>query len=187
MVWCIFAPIPLHTLLHNNPNMFNFSPEQRKKIISLSQNVRLGVLMTSSWACIFPFFRFLSIHLSCPSLHLSSTYLWVHLSIYNHLFIYRISIWLYITLCGSLGSISSLSLSLSLALSLSLSFSLQNLATCTTCRSQFCTSQTAASRAHTGYIYIYLCVCVCVCTSIKTILFRETGYWSAVFVACLRC
>ena len=119
------------TLSHNKPNMFNLSPEQRKNFINLSQNVRLGVFMTSLWTHIFPVIHFLSIRLSlfASILHVS-----IYLSICKHLFIYSISIWLYITLCDSLGSIF---------------LSLQNLATCTTCRSQFCTSQTIGSRAHT--------------------------------------
>lgn len=126
------------TLLHNNPNMFNLSPEHRKNFISLSQNIP----KCSTWSAheVFVdsyFFRFSVFCLSVyPSLHLSSTYL----SIFPYARIYLStvspfdSIWLYITLCDSLGSIS---------------LSLQNPATCATGRSQFCTSQTIGSRAHT--------------------------------------
>ena len=123
------------TLLHNNPNMFNLSPEQRKNFINLSQNVRLGVFMTSLWTHIFPVIHFLSIRLSlfASILHVS-----IYLSICKHLFIYSISIWLYLTLYHSMWFPR-----------LYLSLSLQNLATCTTCRSQFCTSQKIVSRAHT--------------------------------------
>ena len=111
------------TLLHKNPNMFNFSPEQRKNFISLSQNVRLGVLMTSSWACIFPFSTF---YLSIYPVPLCIYPPGIYESIFPYTTIYLStgspsdSISLYV----APSALSLLSLSLSLSRSLSLSLSL---------------------------------------------------------------
>ena len=124
MVRCIFAPVPLHALLHNNPNMFNFSPEQRKKSsacpkmfdLECSWHLR-GLVFFRFPLFIYPsilslFASILQVSMS-PSFHIQpSIYLQdLHLTLYHSTYV-------------APSALSLLSLSLSLALSLSRSLAL---------------------------------------------------------------
>ena len=154
MVLCIFTPVPLHCC--TKIQICSTSHQSNEKTSSACPKM---FDLECSWHLRgLVFFRFSTFCLPIYPVPVSIYPPRIYLSIFPYTTIYLStgspsdSISLYI--CGSLCSISSLSLSLSLslsrslALSLSLSLSLQNLATCTTCRSQFCTSQTAASPAH---------------------------------------
>jgi hypothetical protein len=105
MVWCIVTPVPLHCC--TTIQICSTYHQSNEK--TSSTYPKMFDLECSWHLCGLIFFRFSTFCLSvCPSLHLSSTYLSIfpYASIYSSTVSPSDSIWLYITLCDSLGSIS---------------------------------------------------------------------------------